>query len=131
LHDKLHFSAAEVLTTLGLITLAATIYITWLLPDRAVRLVLWCAAQVLFKVRVQGPGAIPRTGPALIVSNHVSYADAVLIALGTPRFIRFLMWQRYFDVKPLRWFYRLVHAIPLNTESPRAAARALLSARQE
>ena len=96
-----------------------------------VRFLVWCLANLLFKIRVVGADNIPKTGAGLIVSNHVSYADAILIGYATPRFIRFLMWQPLYDNKWLNWFSRLFLAIPVSENSPKEALRALRKARAE
>ncbi len=96
-----------------------------------VRFVVWCLANLFFKIRIIGAENIPRKGGALIVSNHVSYADAVLIGCATPRFIRFLMWQPLYENKWLHWFGRLFYAIPISTNSPKESLRGLRNARTE
>jgi acyl-[acyl-carrier-protein]-phospholipid O-acyltransferase / long-chain-fatty-acid--[acyl-carrier-protein] ligase len=101
------------------------------LLSRAIRLVLWLLAHVLFKIRIIGADHIPAQGGALLVSNHVSYADAILIGCATPRFIRFLIWQPLYDLKWLKPFCRLLYAIPLPTRSPKESLRALRNARAE
>jgi acyl-[acyl-carrier-protein]-phospholipid O-acyltransferase / long-chain-fatty-acid--[acyl-carrier-protein] ligase len=101
------------------------------LVSRAIRLVLWLLANLLFKIRIIGADNIPKNGGALLVSNHVSYADSILIGCATPRFIRFLIWQPLYDLKWLKPFCRLLYAIPLPTRSPKESLRALRNARAE
>jgi acyl-[acyl-carrier-protein]-phospholipid O-acyltransferase/long-chain-fatty-acid--[acyl-carrier-protein] ligase len=93
--------------------------------------ILWLLAHVLFKIRIVGAENIPRKGGAIIVSNHVSYADAILIGSATPRFIRFLMWQPLYENKWLNPFCRVLYAIPIPTGSPKESLRALRNARTE
>ena len=130
LHDILRWTPSEILVALGLLTLAAISYIAWLAPAPLVRLIVWCIANVFFKIRIIGAENIPKQGGALIVSNHVSYADAILIGCATPRFIRFLMWQPLYENKWLNWFARLLYAIPIPTRS-KESLRALRKARIE
>ena len=92
---------------------------------------VWCLAHLLFKIRIVGANNIPENGGALIVSNHVSYADAILIGCATPRFIRFLMWQPLYENRWLNPFSRLFYAIPIPTNSPKESLRALRQARRE
>ncbi len=98
---------------------------------RSARFLVWCLANLLFKIRIVGGENIPKQGGALIVSNHVSYADAILIGCATPRFIRFLMWQPLYENKWLNPFSRLFYAIPISTNSPKESLRALRKARAE
>ncbi len=101
------------------------------LVSRVIRLVLWLLANLFFKIRIIGADNIPATGGALLISNHVSYADSILIGCATPRFIRFLIWQPLYDLKWLKPFCRLLFAIPLPTRSPKESLRALRNARAE
>ena len=129
-HDLLGWTPSHILAALGVLTLVATVYIAWLVPAPLVRLILWSIANILFKIRIVGADNIPRKGGALIVSNHVSYADAILIGCATPRFIRFLMWQPLYESKWLNPFCRLLYAIPLPQHS-KESLRALRNARTE
>ena len=130
-HDLLHAKPALVFIGLGALTLASTVYIAWLVPAPLVRLVIWTCARLLFRIRIIGAENVPKTGGALIVSNHVSYADAILIGCLSPRFIRFLMWQPLYENKCLNPVCRLFKTIPLAQDSPKNALRALRSARAE
>jgi acyl-[acyl-carrier-protein]-phospholipid O-acyltransferase / long-chain-fatty-acid--[acyl-carrier-protein] ligase len=130
-HDILGWTPSHILAALGGLTLAATTYIAWQVPAPLVRLIVWSFAKLFFKIRIVGADNIPKKGGALIVSNHVSYADAVLIGCATSRFIRFLMWQPLYDSKWLHPFSRLFDAIPIPTRSPKESLRALRNARTE
>ena len=124
------WTPSHILAALGVLTLIATVYIAWLVPAPLLRLIVWTLANVFFKIRIVGADNIPKKGGALIVSNHVSYADAILIGCATPRFIRFLMWQPLYDSKWLNPFCRLFYAIPIPTHS-KESLRALRNARAE
>jgi len=96
-----------------------------------VRFVLWCAATLLFRIRIEGAENIPDTGGALLVSNHISYADAVLVGYTTPRIIRFLMWRPIYEAPLLNYFFRVLRAIPIDAAPPKAMVRALRAAHGE
>jgi 1-acyl-sn-glycerol-3-phosphate acyltransferase len=98
---------------------------------RLVRFVLWCAANVLFRIRVEGAENIPRTGGALLVSNHISYADSVLVGYPTPRIVRFLMWRPIYQAPLFNYFFRVLRAIPIDAASPKSTVRALRAAHAE
>jgi acyl-[acyl-carrier-protein]-phospholipid O-acyltransferase / long-chain-fatty-acid--[acyl-carrier-protein] ligase len=131
LHDTMHWTPASILIGLGVLTLASTVYIAWLVPAPLVRFLAWSVTQILFRIRVVGAENLPKTGGALLVSNHVSYADAVLIGCVTDRLIRFLMWQPMYDNRWLRPVCKLFDAIPIPTNAPKESLRALRHARQE
>jgi acyl-[acyl-carrier-protein]-phospholipid O-acyltransferase/long-chain-fatty-acid--[acyl-carrier-protein] ligase len=130
-HDLLHWTPSHIIGALGVVTVAATICIVWLVPAPLVRLIVRWLAHLFFKMHIVGADNIPKNGPALIVSNHVSYADAVLIGCATPRVIRFLMWQPLFENRWLNPICRLFRAIPIPMHSPKESLRALRQARTE
>jgi acyl-[acyl-carrier-protein]-phospholipid O-acyltransferase/long-chain-fatty-acid--[acyl-carrier-protein] ligase len=96
-----------------------------------VRLLICSCANIFFRIRVVGRENLPKSGGALIVANHVSYADAIIISSASPRFIQFLMWQPIYENKWLKPVCRLFDAIPLATHAPKEALRALRRARTE
>ncbi|MCU1260268.1 MAG: AMP-dependent synthetase and ligase, partial [Bryobacterales bacterium] len=131
LHDKLHWNAGGIILALGVVMLAGTIYVVRVLPAATLRIVLLGVTKLLFRVRVEGRENIPLAGGALLVSNHISYADSVLLGYATPRIPRFLMWQPIFDAAFVRPFFQVLGAIPIATDSPKNTIRALRAARAE
>lgn len=94
------------------------------------RFTLWSTLHILFRVRVIGADRLPKTTGALIIANHVSYADAVIIGSLTPRWIRFLLWKPLYEssFKPV---FDLLRTIPISQASPRESLASLAKARQE
>jgi acyl-[acyl-carrier-protein]-phospholipid O-acyltransferase / long-chain-fatty-acid--[acyl-carrier-protein] ligase len=130
-HDVFGWSASLVILGLGVVMLPATIYVITLLPGFSLRILLAVLLRLAFRIRIVGAEHMPRRGGALLIANHVSFADAVLVGYTTGRLIRFLMWQRYFEMKFANPLCRALEAIPLPIESPRQALRALHRARTE
>jgi acyl-[acyl-carrier-protein]-phospholipid O-acyltransferase/long-chain-fatty-acid--[acyl-carrier-protein] ligase len=124
LHDRLYW--------LGAAMVAGSFYVAARMPETVVRFALWCILKLAFRIRVAGGENIPRTGHALLVSNHISYADAVLVGyLARWRTTHFLMWQPIFDIPVARWFFRVLQAIPINAASPKTTVRAIRAAREQ
>ncbi len=116
----------------GVIMLLAAVALTIRMPETVVRFILWCVAMTLFRIRLEGRENIPRTGGALLVSNHISYADAVLVGCTTRlRTVHFLMWQPIFNVPVANYFFRVLQAIPIDAASPKSTVRALHAAREQ
>jgi 1-acyl-sn-glycerol-3-phosphate acyltransferase len=59
---------------------------------------------------------LPRRGPAIVISNHASYADPILLGSAAPRPIHFVVLQSMFDLVLLRWFYWGMGTIPVRAE---------------
>jgi acyl-[acyl-carrier-protein]-phospholipid O-acyltransferase/long-chain-fatty-acid--[acyl-carrier-protein] ligase len=129
LHDVGHWNTATIILALGITVLAGTPYVVSVVPDRSLRFVLWCLVKIFFRVRIYGAERVPREGGALLVSNHVSYADGFLLGLLTPRLIRFLMWRPFFELPVAHTLFRTVHAIPIGIDSPKETIRSLRVAR--
>lgn len=102
-----------------------------MMATRLIRFILWCVATVTFRIRVEGAENIPQTGGALLVSNHISYADAVMVGYPTSRIVRFLLWKPIYDVPVCNYVFRKLRAIPIDAASPKATVRALQAARAE
>lgn len=94
-----------------------------------VRVPLWILTHTLYRLRVHGLENIPDQGPALLVSNHVSYIDALLIMAASKRRVRFLIWAPFMGVPGLRVILRMANVIPIQgTGGPRAIIQALRTA---
>ncbi len=100
------------------------------LPVRLVKLALWLIAHSLYKIDVLGAEKVPDRGPALLVANHVSFADALLIGAAARRPVRFLMYRPYYEHWLLHPLFRMMGAIPIaDGDTPRRILGSLLAAR--
>ncbi|MCA9546137.1 MAG: 1-acyl-sn-glycerol-3-phosphate acyltransferase [Myxococcales bacterium] len=79
----------------------------------ALRLLMLALLGLVYRVRARGLGHIPARGGAVLVANHVTFIDALLLSRLTPRPVRFVMDHRYYDHWALGWFCRLFGAIPI------------------
>jgi acyl-[acyl-carrier-protein]-phospholipid O-acyltransferase / long-chain-fatty-acid--[acyl-carrier-protein] ligase len=113
----------------ALLTLFATFYSVFLLPDSLLRLVLWTLTHSLYRIRVEGRDHIPETGGALFVANHMSLVDACLLIASTDRPIRFLVFQGIYDLPYIKPFAKMIRAIPISSElRPREMLQSLREA---
>ena len=131
LKTPLHFSPDSIILLTGLVTLAGTAVILYLLPDYFVRFILWLVTHTIYRITVIGAENLPARGPALLVSNHVSFVDALMIGGATARFVRFMLHRDYYDLKSLHWFFRLMHSIPVSATNRRDIVQSLKHARNE
>ncbi len=115
----------------GILTLFASIYIFKLLPDFLVRFCLWTLTHTLYRIRILNRGNLPAEGPALLVSNHVSFVDPFLIGACTSRFVRFLMYRPYHEIRGVNRITKLMGVIPIaEDDPPRDIVRSLQAARE-
>jgi acyl-[acyl-carrier-protein]-phospholipid O-acyltransferase/long-chain-fatty-acid--[acyl-carrier-protein] ligase len=126
LRDLLAFQADRIILLAGLVTLLGTGYALRLLPAVLLRLVCWMLTHSLYRIRVLGKAHIPLHGPALLVCNHVSYVDGLLVASCVPRLVRFLIYRPIYEARALHWLLRPMQAIPIahGPESHTALAQA-------
>ncbi|MET0503209.1 MAG: acyl-[ACP]--phospholipid O-acyltransferase [Candidatus Binatia bacterium] len=129
--DVLRIRSDYIMLFVGLFTFAATAYVLYLLPDFFVRFTLWLLTHTLYRIRIVGRENIPVQGPAVLVSNHVSFVDALLIGASVPRFIRFMLHREYYDMRWLNWLFRLMKSIPVSANNRRDIVQSLRSARKE
>jgi acyl-[acyl-carrier-protein]-phospholipid O-acyltransferase/long-chain-fatty-acid--[acyl-carrier-protein] ligase len=126
-----HLSPNKIILVLGLLTFALTIYAIYFLPDFFARFMLWLLTHTLYRIRVVGGENIPMRGPALLVSNHVSFVDAFLIGASVQRFIRFMLHRDYYEIRWLNWLFRLMKVVPVSATNRRDIIGALRRARKE
>jgi acyl-[acyl-carrier-protein]-phospholipid O-acyltransferase / long-chain-fatty-acid--[acyl-carrier-protein] ligase len=131
LKAPLDFSPDTIVLLIAAVTLAGTLTIFYLLPDYFVRSILWLLTHTLYRIRVVGKEHLPLHGPALLISNHVSFVDAFMIGGSLPRFVRFMLHRDYYDLKGLSGFFRMMHVIPISETNPRDIVRAIREARHE
>jgi 1-acyl-sn-glycerol-3-phosphate acyltransferase len=114
---KSGFSIAQIFLFTGLANAVVAVYIFLLVPEYLLRFVAWVLSHFVYRFKVQGDEHIPTQGATILVSNHVSFVDAILLMAASPRPIYFLMDHRIFQVPVLGWLFRLGKAIPI---APRA-----------
>lgn len=110
---KAGFTIPQVFLFLGVANAVVAFYIFMLVPEYLLRFVAWVASRFIYRFKVAGDENIPTTGPAVLVCNHVSFVDAVLLMAASPRPIRFIMDHRIFKVPVLGWLFRLAKTIPI------------------
>lgn len=110
---KAGFTIPQVFLFLGVANAVVAFYIFMLVPEYLLRFVAWVASRFIYRFKVTGDENIPTTGPAVLVCNHVSFVDAVLLMAASPRPIRFIMDHRIFKVPVLGWLFRLAKTIPI------------------
>ncbi|WP_321946898.1 MFS transporter [Paraburkholderia sp. J10-1] len=112
--------------TTALLNIVVAAYIYTLVPEFLLRFVAWVLVHTVYRVRLVHTERIPAEGAAVLVCNHVSYVDAIVIMAESPRPIRFVMDQQIFRSPFFGWVFRHAKAIPIAPahEDPAALAAA-------
>lgn len=125
-------SVTQVFLVTALLNAVVAGYIFLLVPEYLLRFLAWLLTRGVYRFQVRGDEHIPTEGPAVLVCNHVSYVDAVLLMAASPRPIRFIMDHRIFATPVLGALFRLGKAIPIapQKDDPVAYERAFAEARR-
>ena len=108
-----HFSVPELILTIGILNAVVAGYIYTLTPEFLLRFLCWMLISFAYRLRVKGLENIPDKGPVVIVANHVSYVDALVILAACRRPVQFVMDHHIFKTPVLGWAFRQMKAIPI------------------
>ena len=123
---SLKLDPCQIFLFIGLITLAGAVYAFILLPEALLRFVLWVFTRTVYRLRVEGRGNIPARGGGLLVCNHLSFVDALLLLASTDREIQFFIFKGIYQRPWIRPFAKVLRAIPISSElRPREMIAAL------
>ena len=103
----------QLFLTVAVLNAAVAIYIYTLVPEFLMRFIVWMLIHSVYRLEKTGLDNIPEEGPAVLVCNHVSFVDALVIAAACRRPIRFVMDHRIFRVPVLNFVFRTGGAIPI------------------
>jgi len=107
------FTIPQVFLITGLLNAVVAGYIFMLVPEYLLRFVAFVLSRCIYRFKVRGDENIPIRGAAILVCNHVSFVDAVLLMAASPRPVRFIMDHEIFKIPVLGWFFKLAKAIPI------------------
>src|SRR6266705_2053890 len=123
---KLGLSIPRIFLAAALFNAAVAIYIYTLVPEFLMRFLVWLLVHTVYRLEKSGLEHIPESGPAVLVCNHVSYVDPLVIAAACPRPVRFVMDYQIFKIPVLNFVFRTGRTIPIAParEDPQALERA-------
>ena len=105
------------------IMLAATLYVLKLQPQNFFRFTLLTILRLIYKIDTKNLNRTPKAGGLLLIANHVSYIDWLVLSAACPRPIRFVFNERYAKMPVPGWFLRLFSGIPVSSGSVREMIR--------
>ena len=117
-------SVPQLFLVTALMNAAVAFYIYRLVPEFLMRFLAWLLIHTFYRVDKSGLENIPAEGACIIVCNHVSYVDAVVIAACVRRPIRFVMDHRIFRIPVLSFIFRTMRTIPIAPAKEDAAMKA-------
>jgi 1-acyl-sn-glycerol-3-phosphate acyltransferase len=119
-------SVPEVFLVGAILNALVAIYIYTVVPEFLLRFCAWLLVNVMYRLRVTGLDKIPNEGAALVVCNHVSFVDSLIVGAMCHRPIRFVMYYKIYRSPFLGWIFRMAKAIPIagRKEDPALMERA-------
>jgi 1-acyl-sn-glycerol-3-phosphate acyltransferase len=98
---------------ISLMNVIVAMYVYAQLPEFVLRFFIWILGHTLYRVSHKGLDNIPQTGAAVLVCNHISFVDSMLIGGAVHRPLRFVMDRKIYNSFGLKWFFKTAQTIPI------------------
>lgn len=113
----LELTIPQFFLVLALANILVAVYIYTVVPEFLIRLLIWMLTHTVYRVKNDGLDNIPDEGPCVLVCNHVSYVDALIMAGAIRRPVRFVMFKPIYDMPVLNYIFRTGKTIPIDSKS--------------
>ncbi|MGH8487146.1 MAG: MFS transporter, partial [Pseudomonas sp.] len=111
----------QLFLVVSLLNIGVNAYIFRIVPEFTMRFMIWLLSHSMYRVEHRGLQQIPEEGAALLVCNHVSFVDALLIGGAVRRPVRFVMYYKIYQLPVLNFIFRTAGAIPIAGRNEDAA----------
>ena len=96
------------------LTVLLTIFLFIFMAVYALRFAFSLFIKLFYRVELEGIENLPHNGPVLLISNHVSFIDGILLSLITDRLIRFMIHEEYYNKPLFKWFFKTMGYLPVS-----------------
>jgi 1-acyl-sn-glycerol-3-phosphate acyltransferase len=107
------FTIPQVFLTISLLNVLVNLYIFSVVPEFTMRFLVWLLGHSMYRVEHHNLEAIPDEGPCVLVCNHVSFVDALLIGGAVRRPVRFVMYYKIYRLPVLNFIFRTAGTVPI------------------
>ena len=111
--DTIGLGAPQIFLVAALLNVVVAAYIFTLVPEFLMRFITWVLVNTLYRIRVDGMQNLPEEGAALLVCNHVSFMDPLILMANLRRPARFVMYYKIFRIPVLHFVFKTARAIPI------------------
>ena len=109
----LDLAIPEYFLILAIMNAVVALYVYSTVPEFVLRFVIYLLSHTMYRVKSSGLEHIPAEGAAVLVANHVSYVDALLIGGAVRRPVRFVMEKGIYDLPVANWLFKAARTIPI------------------
>ena len=109
----LEFTIPQLFLLLAVLNVAVAGYIFTQVPEFLMRFLVWLLISVLYRIGKHGLEQVPDKGGVLLVANHISFVDALVIGGAIRRPVRFVMDAHIFDIPVLKFIFRIAGTVPI------------------
>lgn len=129
----LHFEVSSATQLLCLVPMAvvAAIYVTRLLPQGVLRMVALFWVRVGYRLKAYHEDRVPKEDGVLLLPNHVSYVDTLILGAASKRDLRFVMLDSLYETPRWKWAFKAFGTVPISAERAREAIKTVAKALQE
>jgi 1-acyl-sn-glycerol-3-phosphate acyltransferase len=114
------FSIVSIVLALAILNTIVSIYIFTLVPEFLMRFIVWLLIHTIYSMKKDNLEALPEEGAAILVCNHVSFMDALMIFGCAPRPVKFVMYYKIFNIPFFSFMFKAVGAIPIASKNENA-----------
>ncbi len=123
------FTARQIFLICGLLTAPVFIYIVVLIPQATIKFLSWLITHSVYRIRLYQREYLPEEGGVVLVPNHISWLDGVLLVTTSSRPVRMLIAAELLGSWWTRGLARIMGAIPIRS-TPKATQAAIAAARK-
>ncbi|MBX7231357.1 MAG: MFS transporter [Bdellovibrionales bacterium] len=119
-------SLEKIIIIYSILNLIVSMYIYSLVPEFTLRFLAWLLAHCFYRLRSEGKEYFPKAGPVILVCNHVSYVDWMIIGAALRRPVKFVMYYKFASIPLLKYLMKQAGVIPIagKNENPEVFANA-------
>jgi len=96
------------------LTVLLSLFLFLFMPVYALRFAFSIFIKLFYRVELEGVEKFPHKGPVLLIANHVSFIDGILLSLITDRLIRFMIHEEYYNKPLFKWFFKTMGYLPVS-----------------
>ena len=109
----LNLTIPEIFGIWGVLNLIVALYIYTVIPEYLMRFLAMILTRLIYRLKVTGHDAIPAEGGCVVVCNHVSFIDWLVVAAGIRRPMRFVMFYKFMQLPMIGFLFRDAKVIPI------------------